>query len=209
MPPKRRPTKSRRRIVKKRPVRALPEARVLTAVATMAAPTGTARFAAGKALCATAAKDPKRVCSHFDAVAAMLESDSKIVCWNAMRLLAMMAAADSGHRLDAVLDRYLAFIDGDNLISAANAIQGTAHIGRARPDLLDRIVPAVLGVERARYATPECRNVAIGEALNAFAQLGDDVCRRPDVARFIRRQRTNPRSAVARRAERMTAMLAE
>lgn len=202
-------TAARRRSTKKQPVRALPAARVPMAVATMAAPTGTERFAAGKSLCATAAKDPKRVFSHFDAVAAMLDSDNKIVRWNAMRLIALMAAADSKHRLDAVLDRYLAFIAGDNLITAANAIQGAALIGRARPDLLDRIVAAVLGVERAAYATTECRNVAIGEALDAFQQLGADVCRRPDVSQFIRCQRTNPRSAVARRAERMTAMLAD
>jgi hypothetical protein len=170
----------------------------------MAAPSGTARFAAGKSLAATAAKDPARVYPHFDAIAVMLQSESKIVRWSAMRILALLAPADTDRKLDAVLDAYLAFIHGGNLISAANAIGGAACIGRCRPDLLDQIVPAILQVERAAYETSECRNVAIQQALDALLELGPDVCRQAKVAQFIRRQRTNARAKAARKAERMT-----
>jgi len=187
--------------------RPLPKTRVPAAVKAMAAPSGTARFAAGKAIAATAAKDPARVYPHFDAIAALLRSDSKIVRWNALQIIALLSSADVEHKLDAVLETYLGFIRSGNLISAANAIGGARRIGCARPDLLDRIIPAILGVEKAAYETSECRNVAIQQALAAFLELGPEVCRRPPVAKFILRQRTNPRPAAAKKAELIIAQM--
>ncbi|MEW6251099.1 MAG: hypothetical protein AB1716_10665, partial [Planctomycetota bacterium] len=160
-----------------------------------------------KALCATAQKDPARVCPHFDQIAALLATDNKIVLWNTLQLLGLLAPVDADRKLDAHLDAYLTFITGGELISAANAIQGAGRIAQARPDLLDRIIPAVLAVERATYKTPECRNVAIGRALEVLEAVGPSACRRPDVAVFIRRQQTNTRAAVARRAQRLAADL--
>ena len=196
-----------KKLRKKPPVRMLPASQVPGAVRTMAAPSGTARFEAGKALSVTAEKDPSRIYPHFDAIAALLQSDCKIVRWNAMAILAALAPVDRDGKLESLLDTYLAFIGGHNLISAANTIRAAGKIGLARPHLLDRIVPAVLAVEAAVYETPECRNVAIGHVLDTFSELGPGVCRRTEVAEFIRRQRTNTRDAVARRAERMAADL--
>jgi hypothetical protein len=185
----------------------LPRAQIPSAVKTMAAPSGVGRFAAGKALAVTAAKNPARVYPHFDALAGLLKSDCKIVRWNAMQIVASLAEVDKERKLDAVLDDYLGFIRGHNLISAANTIRGAGQIARFRPDLLDRIIEAILEVEQATYEATECRNVAIGKALDALGELGASVCRRPEVAEFVRRQRANTRAAVARRAERMTAEL--
>jgi len=187
--------------------RMLSRSQVPAAVRTMAAPSGTARFAAGKALAVTAEKDPRRVYPHFEAIAALLASDSKIVRWNAMQILALLAPVDQDQKLDGVLDTCLAFIRGSNLVSAANAIRGAGRIARSRPELLDRIVPAILAVEDATYETPECRKVAIGHALDALRELWPSVRQRPEVAEFIRRQRATTRPAVARRAERMAADL--
>jgi hypothetical protein len=186
----------------------LPVARVAAAVETMAAPTGTARFGAGKKLAATAEKDPGRVYPHFDTIAALLDSQSKVVRWNAMQIIASLATVDVDHKIDALLDTYLAFIRGDNLISAANAIKGAGAIARSRPDLLARILPAILAVERAEYETPECRNVAIGQALDALRWLGVEVRAREEVSAFIRRQTTNSRAKVARTAAQMASELA-
>jgi hypothetical protein len=188
-----RPKRSRPKSSKKPTVRMLPKTRVAAAVKAMTAPSGTARFGAGKALSVTAAKDPGRVYPHFDDFAALLDSDSKVVRWNALQIIAALAPADAERKVDALLDTYLGFI------------RGAGRIAQVRPDLLDRIVPALLGVERAQYATPECRNVALGHVLTTLQELGPGVCRRPAVVEFIRRQRTNTRAAVARCAARMLA----
>ncbi len=186
-------------------VKALSCAQVRAAVERMSAPSGTARFAAGKALAVTAEKAPDRVYPYFGQIAALLESGSKVVCWNALQIVGSLAPADVDHRLDGILDGYLAFIRGNNLVSAANAIQGAGKIAQARPELLDQIIPAILGVRRATYKTPECRNVAIGQTLEVLRELGVCARRRADVAAFIRGQTTNSRAAVARLAKQMAA----
>lgn len=205
------PVPSQRKSSKTREPGARPTARVLrpaqiaAAIERMAAPSGTARFAAGKALCQTAERDPQRVYPHIERLAALLDSESKIIRWVAIRALGLLAAADSQHRLDRYLDTYLRLVTGCELIAAANAIQGAGLIAKARPDLRERVIDTLLSVERARYETPECRNVAIGKVLAVLREFGPAARRRPDVARFIQRQRRNSRAAVARLAERIHA----
>ncbi|MFO0974174.1 MAG: hypothetical protein U1A27_12160 [Phycisphaerae bacterium] len=194
-----RPARSRRRSL--RAPRILPPASVAAAVSEFSAPGGTARFAAGKALAATAQHAPGRVYPHFGAIAAQLDSDSQIVRWEALQILAELAAADVDRRIDRLLGRYLSFIRCGNLVSAANAVKGAAQIASARPDLLRRIVPAILGVERATYKTDECRNVAIQQALRALCELGPRALRLSAVTAFVRRQLRNPRPAVRRVAQ--------
>lgn len=189
--------------VKKKAVRALTPARIPAAIETMAESEGTARFEAGKALAATAAAHPGRVYPHLDRIAALLDSDSRIVRWNAMQTLARLAPVDAERKLDPVVGAFVRFIRGGNLITAANAIGGLAGIGKARPELLGSILPGILAVERARYETAECRRIAIGRALAAFAGLWPDRKYPAQVLRFIRRQRKSPRAAVARLARAM------
>lgn len=188
---------------KKPPVRPLTPAQLSRVVRVIGEPSGTARFGAGKALIVTAEKSPERVYPHFDAIAPLLRSESKIMRWTAMLALAPLAEIDSERKIDALLDTYIAFIHGGNLVTAANAIKCLARIGRHRPDLADRVLAAILKVEKATYETPECRRVAIGQTLTALEEMGGDVIRRPEVVNFIRRQVASPRAAVARLANRL------
>ena len=110
---------------------------------------------------------PELLYPHFDFFAAMLGHDNHILKWNATLTLANLARVDRESRIEAILDRYLDLIVGSNMITAANAMRGAAIIGVAKPHLVKRIVSRIMRVERAKYATPECRNVAIGHALRA------------------------------------------
>lgn len=189
----------------KRP-RPLTEKQVAAAVATLGEPAGTARFAAGKALCVTAEADPARVYPHVDAIVPLMRSDSKIVRWTAIRLLGALAPADGACRLETILGEYLAIIHSGDLISAVNVIQGAVRIAKSRPDLRDRILGQLLSVERATYKSAECRNVAIQKTLEALLELGPVVCGQRDVAAFVDRQRANPRAAAARCAAKIQAL---
>lgn len=184
-------------------VRALSRTQVAGAVAKMAEPKGTARFAAGKALVVTAEKSPERVYPYFDAIAGLLAGECKIVRWNALQVISRLAAVDKDGKVEGVLDAYLGFVHGGNLISAANAIDGAARITLAQPQLLERVLPVLLGVEKETYETPECRNVAIGHVLTALGELWPMVQGRADVVAFVRRQESNTRAAVVKKAKQM------
>jgi hypothetical protein len=76
-------------------------------------------------------------------------------------------------------------------------------IALAKPDLADRIVDETMKVEKGRYKTAECRNVALGHALDALGRLFDLTTRKDQVTRFVKRQLRNPRNATRKRAERL------
>ena len=160
------------------------------------------RFGASKALRILSERAPELIYPHFDFFVAMLGHDNHILKWNATITLANMARVDCEGKIEAVLNRYLDLISGPNMITAANAMRGAAIIGAAKPHLVKRIVPRIMRVEHAEYATPECRNVAIGHALLALEELAGLLPDRRGVRLFAARQLGNPRAATSAKARR-------
>ena len=160
------------------------------------------KFGASKALRIMSERLPELLYPHFDFFAAMLDHDNQILKWNATLTLANLARVDRAGKIEAILDRYLDLISGPNMITAANAIRGAAIIGLAKPHLVRRILLRIMRVERVEYATPECRNVAIGHALRALEQLADLLPDQRVLRLFAARQLGNPRPATSAKARR-------
>jgi hypothetical protein len=158
------------------------------------------KFGASKALRILSERVPEALYPHFDLFAAMLSHDNQILKWNATLTLANMARVDSEGKIEAILDQYLDLISGPGMITAANAIRGAAIIGVAKPHLVRRILLRIMRVERAEYATPECRNVVIGHALRALEPLADLLPDRRVLRLFAARQLGNPRPATSAKA---------
>jgi hypothetical protein len=77
-------------------------------------------------------------------------------------------------------------------------IEHPEHIG----DLVE-----ALKVEKAKYQrhgelSPECRNVALGHAIDSFDELFDQIDDKAAVLRFVKRQLRNTRKPVVKKAER-------
>jgi hypothetical protein len=87
------------------------------------------------------------------------------------------------------------------MITAANVIQGGARIAHARPHLAERIAAEVLKVAKARYQTPECRNIAIGQAILALGSILPLLRNPAPAVHFIRKQARNTRPATRKKAE--------
>lgn len=163
------------------------------------------RFAASKLLRLVSEKSPEALYSHFDSFVRLLHDKNSILRWNAMLTLGHLAAADHQKKLDGILGEYLAPVSGKNLIDAANTIHGAAAIARAKPYLADEIAKAILAVEQARHATRECRNVAIGHAINALEEFFPSLREQHNVLSFVRRQVKNSRRATSIKARKFLA----
>ena len=159
------------------------------------------KFAAAKALRLLSARAPAAVYPYFNFFAALLGHANQILKWNATLTLANLAVIDHEGKLDRILKSFLAPISGPSMISAANAIRGAASIAAAKPYLADTIVRRILQVERASYATRECRNVAIGHAILALQRCFAVIEKKRPVVLFVSRQLKNPRPATRAKAE--------
>ena len=162
--------------------------------------TARVKYGAAKALKMVSEQAPELLYPRWDSLVRLLENDNAFLRWGATKILGNLAVVDHENKFDLVFGRFFAPITGQEMIGAANAIAAAASIALAKPHLADRIVKEILKVERASYATPECRNVAIGHAIKAFDRLLGHVKNRRPVLAFVTRQLDNPRPATSKKA---------
>lgn len=149
---------------------------------------------------------PDLVYPFFDSLVSFLDCENKFLKWGAIITLANLASVDSKKKMEKIFTRYYAPITGPVMVTAANIIRGSEKIGRAKPELIPRVVKEILKVERAHFElhgepSPECLNVACGHALTVLEALYPMMGNRRAVKEFIARQRGNPRASVRKKAE--------
>ncbi len=159
------------------------------------------RFGSAKALVQMSETAPELLYPHFDFFLAMLDHKNSILRWNAAQILAGLAAVDTEEKLEAAMDKYLSPIGGPEMIAAGTAMKGAARIALAKPRLADNLATAILWVRKAKYKTPECRNIAIGHAITSLGQFFHLLTAPDTVVAFVSSQVKNPRPATRKKAE--------
>jgi hypothetical protein len=159
------------------------------------------KYGCAKILRLLSEKKPEILYPWFDLFTDMLESDNSFLKWDAIHILGNLAAVDSENRLERIFDRYFAPIPGPVLITAANVIGGAAKIALAKPALTERVTDEILKVEKARYQTDECRNVALGQAIDSFDRFFDQIEDKELVVALVTRQLNNTRNSTRKKAE--------
>ena len=159
------------------------------------------KYGCAKALRIISGLRPDLLYPQFDFFVRLLDHENKIFQWDAVFVLSHLARADGEDKFAAVFDKYFSPIPGPVMITAANVVQGGARIAQAKPHLADRIAAQMVKVGRARYRTPECRNVAIGHAIVALGKLLPLLRDPAEAVQFVRKQTRNRRPATRRKAE--------
>ncbi len=164
------------------------------------------KFAYEKALRRLSEIRPELLYPHFDVFVRMLDNENSFLKWGAVMTVANLTAVDSQNRFEDIFKRYYAPISGPVMVTAANVIGSSTRIVRAKPALADAVTKEILRVEKADFLnkgepSPECRNVAIGQAIDAFDQFYDRVGPKNKVLNFVKRQLSNTRKQVAGKAE--------
>ncbi len=165
------------------------------------APAARVRFGCLKDLRRLSEESPQSLYPDFDKFVRLLDHPNSIFRWNTAHILANLARVDRSHKLAPLLGRFLKPVVGPQMIGAANVIQAAAVIAAAQPRLADKLAAGILAVGRARYETEECRNVAIGHAIQSLDRFFGCIPHQRAVLSFVRRQLDNPRPATRRKAE--------
>lgn len=160
------------------------------------------KFAAAKALRILSERSPDLIYPHFHFFENLLGNKNSILRWNAILILGNLAPVDGERKLDRMIGAYLAPIAGPHLIDAANTIRGASAIAAAKPHLAETIARHIVKTERGTYATPECRNVALGHAVTALESLLPMIANKDAIRHFVSRQLDNTRPATRKKAER-------
>jgi hypothetical protein len=170
------------------------------------APKGSVRFGYEKVLRLISEQHPELVYPYFSVFTELSVCDNSFLKWGAILIISNLAVVDLDNKFDAIFTEYYAPVTGPVMITAANIIRSSAKIAAAKPYLTQRITREILRVETARFElhgepSPECRNVAIGHAIDAFDQFFDQIEEPEIVIKFVERQRMNSRKPAVKKAE--------
>lgn len=129
------------------------------------------KYGCGKALRIVVDEEPELLYTYFDLFASMLDSRNKIMRWEAIYLIAGLAPVDEDDKISEIWKEYFQPIEGPEMITAANIVNGAARIAVARRDLVEDVIYEILRVRKGKYETEECYRVVAGAALKAFEKL--------------------------------------
>jgi hypothetical protein len=165
------------------------------------------KFAYEKILRFVSAKRPDLIYPYFNVFAGLLDSENNILKWGAIMTIANLTSADTEKKFEAIFRKYFDPISGPAMITADNIIGSSVTIALAKPTLTNVIAEEILKVEKAEYKlngilSPECRNVAIGHAIDSMDKLYSRIENKAVVAAFVKRQLKNSRTPVSNKAER-------
>jgi hypothetical protein len=159
------------------------------------------RFGCSKVLRLISEKHPGALYPKMSSIIGLLDHENKFLRCDAMRVVANLTRVDRRGKFEKCFDRYFAPIPGPDLILAATALGNASTIALAKPKLTQRIVAKMLGVDKARYKTAECRRIALGQAIESFDRFFDQVENREPVIELVRRQLRSPRNSTKKKAE--------
>jgi hypothetical protein len=165
------------------------------------APAARVKYGCLKDLRRLSEEEPQLVYPDFEKFVRLLDHPNSIFRWNAAHILANLARVDRSRKIGPLLGKFLQPVGGPQMIAAANVMQAAAVIAAAQPRLADTLAAGILTVGRAKYETEECRNVAIGHAIQALDRFFASIPRQRAVVSFVRRQLDNPRPATRSKAE--------
>lgn len=162
------------------------------------------RYGCVKILNIISEEHPEQLYPKWDFFVKLLDSDKKILRWNALIILANLASVDSENMFEKIFEKYYERMNDGVLVTVANVIDNSGKIAKAKPNLTRKITSKLLHIEHLSttpHLTEECKNILTGKAILAFSEFFDQIKRKDEVILFARRQLDNTRNATSKKAK--------
>lgn len=163
------------------------------------------RYGCIKILRIISEENPEKLYPRIDFFIELLDSEKRILKWNALYILANLAKVDVENKFDDIFDKYYNLLNAEYMVTVANVIDNSGKIAKAKPHLTQKITSELLKTENLTikpHLTQECKNIIIGHAISAFDMYFDQIENKDEVISFVKRQLSNTRNATKVKAER-------
>jgi hypothetical protein len=172
----------------------------------VSSPKASVRYGCGKILVDLSANHPEKVYPYINEFFALLESQHRILTWNALAAIANLAVVDSQKKFDAKFDKYFGFLNNEYMVTVANVAGTSGKIALAKPYLIPRITTELLKVENVAitpHLTEECKRVIAEHAIKSFNTFFDklDAEQKTKVLAFVMRHAKSSRRTLQVEAE--------
>ncbi|UCE38344.1 MAG: hypothetical protein JSW00_03655 [Thermoplasmata archaeon] len=162
------------------------------------------RFGSAKILRIVSEKNPEAIYPHMDFFIDLLDSENNILRWIALDVIASLTSVDNKNKFDDIFQRYYDFLSDESMVTAAHVIDNSGKIACAKPYLKNEVTNNLLRVENIPR-NKECRNILLGKAILSFEKYFDQIEDKKKIITFVERQKSNPRNATKKKAEKFLA----
>jgi hypothetical protein len=162
------------------------------------------RYGCARVLMDLSEKHPEKLYPHMDFFIDLLESNYRILMWNAMAIIANLAKVDKDKKFDAIFDKYYGVLNDAYMVTVANVVGNSAKIALAKPYLAQKITNELLKVENistTTHLTEECKRVIAEHVIKSFAQFFDEIEQKERVISFVESHVDSPRKTLGKAAE--------
>jgi hypothetical protein len=162
------------------------------------------RYGCAKVLMDLSEKFPEKLYPYFDSFVDLLDSNHRILTWNAMGIIANLAKVDRNHKFDAIFDKYYNFLDDEYMVTVANVVGYSGKIALAKPHLTQKITDELLKVENISttpHLTEECKRVIAEKTIESLDLFFDRINTKDKVISFVKRRLNSPRKTLKTKAE--------
>jgi hypothetical protein len=137
-------------------------------------PTATVRYGCSSVLVDLSANCPNQIYPHFAVFSRLLESNYRILTWNAATVLANLCFVDVDKKFDALFDQYFSLLRSEYMVTVVNIVSNSSKIALAKPNLIPRITQELLRVDEISttpHLTEECKLVIAEKTIESFGKF--------------------------------------
>jgi len=168
-------------------------------------PKAVVRYGCASVLMDLSVEYPERLYPYIEELMGLLDSQYRILTWNALAMVANLAKVDEEKKFDGVLDKYYGFLSNEYMVTVANTVSNSGKIALAKPYLIPRITAELLKVENLSvtpHLTEECKRVIAESAIKTFDLFFDklDEKEKKKVLGFVERQQNSSRRTLSSKA---------
>lgn len=169
-----------------------------------ASPKATVRYGCASVLMNLSAKYPGKLYPYMDRFVGLLDSEHRVLTWNALAIVAHLTAVDSQRKFDAIFDKYYSFLGNEYMVTVANTVGNSGEIAKNKPYLADRIAAELLKVQSLKittHLTEECKLVIAQQAIKTFNTLINFTKNRKALLDFAEQYKSSSRDALQKEAQ--------
>ena len=162
------------------------------------------RYGCAKVLMDLSEEHPEKLYRHMDSFIKLLDSEYRILTWNAIAIIANLTEVDTNKKFDTIFDKYYSFLNDEYMVTVANVVGHSGKIALAKPHLVHKITNELLKVESISttpHLTEECKKVIAEKAIKSFNLFFDKIEQKEKVVTFVERHLNSPRKTLRTKAE--------
>jgi len=162
------------------------------------------RYGCAKILMDLSEEKPEQLYPYMDFFITLLDSNYRILTWNAIIIIANLTKVDSENKFDDIFEKYYSLLDNEYMVTVANVVGSSGKIALAKPHLTNQIVEKLLMVEKISttpHLSSECKRVIAEHTIKTFDLFFPQIEQKEKVFSFVKKHLKSSRKTLRMESE--------